>query len=155
MSVAPPGLEKLREAEAVLRTLLFPGDGAASPVARLRLPDEAATLFAAVEAALAPPEPGGGAVVARDAPAPGEHRGDGPGTGFGPDDLAAMERGLAGADLSMTTVKCRTTPLDFRDYPVRFTAAEKARLREAYPERAYGTVLPFKRTFVVAHREDA
>jgi trans-aconitate 2-methyltransferase len=37
----------------------------------------------------------------------------------------------------------------------RFTTEYKARLREAYPERAYGTVLPFKRTFVVAHREDA
>jgi trans-aconitate 2-methyltransferase len=37
----------------------------------------------------------------------------------------------------------------------RFTTEYKTRLREAYPERAYGTVLPFQRTFVVAHREDA
>ena len=37
----------------------------------------------------------------------------------------------------------------------RFTTEYKARLREAYPQRSYGTVLPFKRTFVVAHREAA
>ena len=33
----------------------------------------------------------------------------------------------------MTTVKCRLTPLDFDDYPVTFTAAEKALLRKAFP----------------------
>lgn len=33
-----------------------------------------------------------------------------------------------------------------------FTAEYKARLRAAYPEQAYGTVLPFRRVFVVAHR---
>lgn len=31
-----------------------------------------------------------------------------------------------------------------------FEAAYRARLREAYPERGYGTVLPFRRIFVVA-----
>lgn len=34
----------------------------------------------------------------------------------------------------------------------RFIDEYKVRLREAYPEHAYGTVLPFRRTFVVAHR---
>jgi trans-aconitate 2-methyltransferase len=35
-----------------------------------------------------------------------------------------------------------------------FCAAYGARLREAYPARPFGTVLPFRRTFVVAHRGD-
>ncbi|GMA24094.1 trans-aconitate 2-methyltransferase [Luteimicrobium album] len=34
-----------------------------------------------------------------------------------------------------------------------FVEEYKARLRAAYPERAYGTVLPFRRTFVVATRD--
>ncbi len=34
-----------------------------------------------------------------------------------------------------------------------FVAEYKARLRAAYPERAYGTVLPFRRAFVVATRD--
>jgi trans-aconitate 2-methyltransferase len=34
----------------------------------------------------------------------------------------------------------------------RFVDEYKARLREAYPQRSYGTVLPFRRSFVVAHR---
>jgi trans-aconitate 2-methyltransferase len=33
-----------------------------------------------------------------------------------------------------------------------FTAEYAARLRQAYPARRYGTVLAFRRTFVVAHR---
>lgn len=36
----------------------------------------------------------------------------------------------------------------------RFTAQYAARLREAYPPRAYGTVFGFSRTFVVARRQD-
>lgn len=47
--------------------------------------------------------------------------------------VAANPRLVAGAKLSMTTVKCRLRPLDFDDYPVRFTAAEKALLRQAFP----------------------
>ena len=52
VAVAPPGAERLREAEAALRILLASGDNDASPpaVARLRLPEEAAALVAAVEA---------------------------------------------------------------------------------------------------------
>jgi len=41
------------------------------------------------------------------------------------------------------------------DLRTRFVDEYKARLREAYPEHPYGTVLPFRRTFVVAHREAA
>jgi hypothetical protein len=47
--------------------------------------------------------------------------------------IAANPRLVAGADLSMTTIKCRLTPLDFADYPVTFTAGEKALLRKAFP----------------------
>ena len=35
----------------------------------------------------------------------------------------------------------------------RFEVTYKARLREAYPAQPYGTVLPFRRVFVVARRE--
>lgn len=38
------------------------------------------------------------------------------------------------------------------DLSERFETEYKARLREAYPEQPYGTVLPFRRIFVVAHR---
>ncbi len=37
----------------------------------------------------------------------------------------------------------------------RFEADYAAALREAYPERPHGTVLPFRRIFVVAHREES
>jgi hypothetical protein len=47
--------------------------------------------------------------------------------------IAANPRLVAGADLSMTTVKCRLAPLNFADYPVTFTADEKALLRKAFP----------------------
>ena len=57
VAVAPPGAERLRDAEAALRTLLFSGNDAPPPVARLRLPEEAAALFAAVETSLAPGAP--------------------------------------------------------------------------------------------------
>ena len=34
-----------------------------------------------------------------------------------------------------------------------FEAVYKVRLREAYPEQSYGTVLPFRRIFVVGRRD--
>jgi len=37
----------------------------------------------------------------------------------------------------------------------RFEEAYQARLREAYPARTYGTVMPFRRVFVVARREES
>lgn len=40
-------------------------------------------------------------------------------------------------------------PADLRE---QFEATYKERLREAYPEHAYGTVLPFRRIFVVGRR---
>jgi hypothetical protein len=46
---------------------------------------------------------------------------------------AANPRLAAGAKLSMTTIKCRLKPLNLADYRVRFTAAEKAQLRKAFP----------------------
>ncbi len=36
-----------------------------------------------------------------------------------------------------------------------FEAELRARLREAYPDRGHGVVLPFRRIFAVGHREDA
>lgn len=47
--------------------------------------------------------------------------------------VASNPRLVAGAKLSMTTIKCRLAPLDFGDYPVTFTDAEKALLRKAFP----------------------
>jgi trans-aconitate 2-methyltransferase len=38
------------------------------------------------------------------------------------------------------------------DLRARFEAQYRARLREAYPRQEYGTVLPFRRVFAVAHR---
>jgi trans-aconitate 2-methyltransferase len=43
-------------------------------------------------------------------------------------------------------------PADLRE---EFTAEYKRRLVAAYPERPYGTLLPFRRVFVVAHRSAA
>ncbi|MFL6126144.1 DUF6351 family protein [Actinophytocola sp.] len=48
--------------------------------------------------------------------------------------VAANPRLAAGANLSMTTIKCRVKPLNFNDYPVTFTAEEKAQLRQAFPK---------------------
>jgi hypothetical protein len=57
---------------------------------------------------------------------------------------AANPRLVAGANLSMTTLKCRLHPIDFDDYPVRFTDAQRAALREAFP----GGVCDYERTGV-------
>jgi trans-aconitate 2-methyltransferase len=40
------------------------------------------------------------------------------------------------------------------DQAEEFTAAYRERLRAAYPPEPYGTVLPFRRVFAVAHRPD-
>lgn len=47
--------------------------------------------------------------------------------------MPANPRLVAGADLSMKTLKCRTKPLDFADYPVTFSDADKALLKQAFP----------------------
>jgi trans-aconitate 2-methyltransferase len=64
----------------------------------------------------------------------------------GPDPVFEWIRGTGARPV------LQSLPDDLRE---RFVREYKARLREAYPERAYGTVLPFRRTFVVAHREVA
>jgi hypothetical protein len=109
VAVAPPGAERLREAEAVFGTLLASGDEASPPpVARLRLPEEAAALFAAVEASLAP-------APAAQAPPPPPPPAAAGTAGFTAGDLATMERALAGADLSSFLRQrpvCRLGPAD-------------------------------------------
>jgi trans-aconitate 2-methyltransferase len=40
------------------------------------------------------------------------------------------------------------------DQAAAFLAEYGARLRQAYPRRPYGTVLPFRRVFVVARKPD-
>ncbi|MDT8911813.1 DUF6351 family protein [Amycolatopsis sp. PS_44_ISF1] len=47
--------------------------------------------------------------------------------------VAGNTRTAAGEGLAMNTLKCRLEPLDFRAYPVRFTRAEQAELRSAFP----------------------
>ncbi|HEY2791812.1 MAG TPA: DUF6351 family protein [Micromonosporaceae bacterium] len=47
--------------------------------------------------------------------------------------VASNTRLSAGEPLSMTVLKCSLAPLDFRNYPVSFTAAEKSELRAAFP----------------------
>jgi uncharacterized tannase-like protein DUF6351 len=47
--------------------------------------------------------------------------------------VASNPRLVAGEPLTMPALKCSLKPLNFRDYPVTFTAAEKAGLREAFP----------------------
>ncbi|MBD0271519.1 MAG: hypothetical protein ICV73_06275 [Acetobacteraceae bacterium] len=123
VAVAPVGLERLREAEAALRTLFASeGGNQAAVAARHRLPDEAAALFAAVEAALAPapaatpapPHPSGGPRT--------DHRGA---AGFGTECLSALERGLAGADLSAFLRQrpvCRLDPGDARGPAVAWSS---------------------------------
>ncbi|WP_086839292.1 DUF6351 family protein [Amycolatopsis kentuckyensis] len=48
--------------------------------------------------------------------------------------VAANTRMVAGESLALDVLKCRLKPLDFRDYAVTFTAAEKKRLRAAFPD---------------------
>jgi len=47
--------------------------------------------------------------------------------------IAANPRLVAGSDLSVNTLKCRTKPIDFGDYRAQFTKDEKALLRKAFP----------------------
>jgi hypothetical protein len=47
--------------------------------------------------------------------------------------VASNPRLVAGEPLTMPALKCSRTPLNFRDYPVTFTAAEQAELRQAFP----------------------
>ncbi|NYI93498.1 hypothetical protein HNR02_006873 [Amycolatopsis endophytica] len=47
--------------------------------------------------------------------------------------VAANTRLAAGSGLAMDALKCRLKPIDFRDYPVRFTREEQQKLRSAFP----------------------
>ncbi len=47
--------------------------------------------------------------------------------------IAANPRIVAGEDLSQDRLKCTVKPLDFDDYPVSFSEADKRLLREAFP----------------------
>jgi hypothetical protein len=47
--------------------------------------------------------------------------------------VASNPRLVAGEPLTMPALKCSLKPLNFRDYPVSFTAAEQAELRQAFP----------------------
>lgn len=47
--------------------------------------------------------------------------------------VAANPRIAAGSDVGMSVLKCSLKALDFGDYPVTFTAADQARLRQAFP----------------------
>jgi hypothetical protein len=47
--------------------------------------------------------------------------------------VASNPRLVAGEPLTMPALKCSLEPLNFRDYPVTFTAAERAELRQAFP----------------------
>ncbi|GAA4493439.1 DUF6351 family protein [Actinoallomurus oryzae] len=46
--------------------------------------------------------------------------------------VASDTRMVAGEPLAMNAMKCALTPLDFRDYPVTFTADEQRRLRATF-----------------------
>jgi len=48
--------------------------------------------------------------------------------------VASNTRLVAGEQLSMLALKCQLAPVNFQDYPVSFTQAQKARLREAFPD---------------------
>jgi hypothetical protein len=47
--------------------------------------------------------------------------------------IASNPRLSAGSPTAMDVLKCRLAPIDFRDYPVRFTAAQRARLQATFP----------------------
>ncbi|HVV07763.1 DUF6351 family protein [Amycolatopsis sp.] len=48
--------------------------------------------------------------------------------------VAGNPRTVAGEDIAMDVLKCRLRPLDFGDYPVRFTSAQQASLRATFPD---------------------
>lgn len=48
--------------------------------------------------------------------------------------VSANPRLAAGADLSMSTLKCALRPIDFGDYPVPFTPEQRLVLRTAFPD---------------------
>ncbi|HEY2550725.1 MAG TPA: DUF6351 family protein [Streptosporangiaceae bacterium] len=48
--------------------------------------------------------------------------------------VATNPRLVAGQGLTMSQLKCSLRPLNFRDYPVTFTAAEQQQLRQAFPD---------------------
>jgi hypothetical protein len=62
--------------------------------------------------------------------------------------VAANTRIAAGEGLAMDVLKCRLRPLDFRDYPVTFTADEQKKLRAAFPDG----VCDYSRDGVGQHR---
>ncbi|MGN6867573.1 MAG: DUF6351 family protein [Solirubrobacteraceae bacterium] len=47
--------------------------------------------------------------------------------------VASNPRLVSGEPLTMPALKCALKPLNFRDYPVTFTPAEQAELRQAFP----------------------
>ena len=47
--------------------------------------------------------------------------------------VAANPRIAAGSDVGMSTLKCTLKPLDFHGYGVKFSAADQAKLRQAFP----------------------
>jgi hypothetical protein len=47
--------------------------------------------------------------------------------------VAANPRIVAGSDVGMSTLKCALKALDFRQYRVAFSAADQAKLRQAFP----------------------
>ena len=48
--------------------------------------------------------------------------------------VAANPRLVAGQGMAMSQLKCSLQPLNFRAYPVAFTAAEQQQLRQAFPD---------------------
>jgi hypothetical protein len=48
--------------------------------------------------------------------------------------VAGNTRTVAGESIATDVLKCRLEPLNFRDYPVTFTEAEKQQLRAAFPD---------------------
>jgi hypothetical protein len=63
--------------------------------------------------------------------------------------VAANTRLVAGQPLPMTALKCALKPLNVHDYPVAFTADQRAKLRAAFPggvcdyrQRGVGVVPP-------------
>ena len=53
--------------------------------------------------------------------------------------VASNPRMVAGESLTMTALKCNLEPLNFRSYPVTFTATEKQELEQAFPTGVWTT----------------